>query len=497
MDWLDGVLLSARETVADSPDLETARCLLHALFNHARVEIEKHDGGKEPAYELARRVSASRASLSRKPIASLARSVAEGGAGARHFIVPTHDSADKREEFLSDLDRLVREPEKFVTGIAVGYDGLPSDPMARFDTESRVLKLNAHHPFVAAFYDEFTSKRHSQPLDMLAMGEVLLEAHLRYMGVDNAKLEVFLDERDQVLRSLADESGHQSPMSVANDLLDAPDPDRMEECVCNAFASLGFAVTRIGRGGEPDGVATAILPAGDNKERQNYKVSVEAKSKRSADGAVSAKAIGISAVVRLADKHGCDHIAVVGPGFQTSKGAGSAAAQEIAEAVGRSAGREKPRTITLINAEDLAKLVRLRPVKHLGLKKIRELFESSTLPEESAAWVGKIERMEVERPEYRRIVEALRDQAEKFPRETIKYSALRTGLIALEPPVKYETDDDLMEVCKAMAQMSQGAIRAERDRVELDQSAENAISAIENALREYRDGGPARGKRAK
>ena len=487
MDYLDDGLRSTRETVEEGPALQVSHRLLRAIFNHVRNEMETHDKEEDHASNLARRLTAGRASLSSKPIASLARSAAEENAKARHIEVPAHESADKREEFLSDLEEKMRKPEEFVTEITMDSDGVPSDPIARFDTESMALKLNAYHPFVATFRDEFVNKKHRQPLELLAMGEVLIEAQMHYAGTEPSKIERVLDDRDQLLRSLARESGHRSPFSVANDLRNASDPEEMEECVCNAFQSLGFDVTRLGKKGKPDGVATAVLPAGDNRDPQIYKVSLEAKSKQRKTAKVSARGVSAGTIARHCREQKCDHAVVVGPGFATSKDK-SALEKEIRSAAKGNA-EEKPITITLINKNDLAKLTELRPFKRVGLREIRELFAQNTLPEESARWIRTVETRRVEIPPFRKIVDAMKALAKKFPNEQIKYASLRTELRALEPPVEYQTDNELKDVCKAMMEMSQGAVWADNYKVVLDQSTENALAAIERAMQEHDEAG--------
>ena len=55
----------------------------------------------------------------------------------------------------------------------------------------------------------------------------------------------------------------------------------------------------------------------------------------------------------------------------------------------------------------------------------------------------------------------------------------------MTPPVDYETDEALCELCRGMAQMAPGAMFASSSTVELDQSAENVVSAIEAAMQDY------------
>ena len=486
MDGLDQGLRSNREAVGEGPLLETAQDLLRAIFNAVRPEIEKRVEQEEPGAKLARKLAASPASLSRIPIVELSRAVLEGRDKSRYLIVPTYQSDGEREEFLADLEQRAAEGNEFVTDISIEFDGSTRDGIARFDTVSGSLRLNGWHPFIATFHEEFINKHSGQPLDLFAMAEVLAEAHLHSIRVSSKEIDEFLSTRDQLLRHLANESGRQSALSVANALSDARNsPNQLEECVCNAFRSLGFDVTPLGKAGHPDGVAAAHLSADDEGNPRHYKVSLEAKSKQKAGTAVSAKDVGIATVIRHCRDFECDHAIVVGPAFPTSEGDQSALGKSISDDRAKSAKEGNNRTITLITVDDLARLVRLRPVKQLGLQKLRELFRQCSLPDQSATWVTSISETSVTKPPYRRIVETVEQLQRKFKRAWVNYSALRVELSHLTPAIEYETDDDLAELCKAMTQMAPGAIFAGAEKVELDQSAENVIAAIEATIKDY------------
>ena len=486
MDGLDDGLRSNREAISEGPLLETAQDVLRAIFNAVRPRIETHDRDEDPGEKLARKLAASPASLTRGPIVELSRAVAENKSKALYLIVPRHESKPERESFLVDLEKRSAEAETFVTGITIDFEGSSRDGIVRFDTVSGTLRLNGWHPFVATFHDEFTNKRLGQPLEMFAMAEVLAEAHLHSIGVRGSMIDEFLSARDQLLRHLANESGHQSALSVANTLLEARNsPDRLEESVCNAFRSLGFDVTPLGKKGQPDGVATANLSADESGNPRHYKVTLEAKSKENPGATVSAKDVGIATVIRHRNNLQCDHAIVVGPAFPTSAGDDSALGESIEDDRRKSETEGSHRTITLITVDELARLVRLRPVKQVGLRKLRELFKECSLPEQSADWVELIRQSSIENPRYREIVETVEKLQRKFKMESVRYSALRVELSHLNPPIEYQTDDSLAELCRAMTQMAPGAIFASSEKVELDQSAENVIAAIEAALQDY------------
>ena len=242
MDGLDVGLRSNREAIGEGPLLERAQDVLRAIFNAVRSTIETHDSDEAPGAKLARALAASPASLSRRPIVDLLRAVLIGRSQSRYLIVPEYESDEKLEAFFVDLEkRAADEAERFITGINIDFEGSSRDAIARFDTQSGILRLNGWHPFVATFHDEFTNKRWGQPLELLAMAEVLTEAHLHAIGVDGVKIENFLSARDQLLRNLTNESGRQSALSIANALSEARNsPDRLEKTVCDAFRSLGF-----------------------------------------------------------------------------------------------------------------------------------------------------------------------------------------------------------------------------------------------------------------
>jgi len=485
IDSLDRDLRSNRESIRTGPLLITAQNVLRAIFNFARPTIETHEDEEQPGEKLARKLAATPASLSRMPIVELARAVMAGKAQSRYLLIPRYRSNEETEGFLESLEKRAEDGAQFVTGLAIDYDGLPDAGIAQYDTQTGNIRINAWHPFVSTFHDEFTNKNARQPLELLAMAEILTEAHLHAIGVKPEQIAEFLSVRDQLLRTLANESRRKSPFAVARALQEARnDSNLLEEKLCEAFTNLGCECRRIGGNGKPDGKAVAVLPGDDKGNPRQYAVSLEAKSKEKDKGKVAAGTVDIAAVIRHRKKYECNHALVVGRSFPTKQGEKSALAHDIADDREKTAALNDPKTITLITIDDLAELVRLRPIKRIGLQKLRELFQCG-LPEESHAWIEELKKIKIKKPPYRRIVEAIEAQQKKFKKSAVKYAALRVALSHLVPPIEYETDAELAELCKAMAQMSDGTMYATSDTVELDQSTENVIAAIDAATREY------------
>jgi hypothetical protein len=385
------------------------------------------------------------------------------------------------------LEARAEDASRFITGLTIDYGGSPDGGISRYDTESGIIRINAWHPFVSTFHDEFTNKNARQPLEIVAMADVLAEAHLYVIGVKQEQVLEFLNARDQLLRNLANESGRKSPFEIARALKEARnDADALEEKICEAFTSLGCDCRKIGGRGKPDGIAMAVLSADSRGNPRQYSISLEAKSKVEDKGKIAAGTVDVAAVVRHRDKYQCQHAIVVGRSFPTTKGNQSALAEHIADDRKKTTALGEPKTITLITIDDLADLVRLRPIKRIGLVKLQELFEYS-LPEEVHDWIDELKRTKTSKPPYRRIVTAIHEQQKKFKKSAVKYAGLRVALTHLDPPIHYDTDEDLADICKAMAQMSSGTIFATSEAVELDQSPANVMGEIEAATREYEE----------
>ena len=133
-------------------------------------------------------------------------------------MVPTYRTEGEREAYLAALEERAKDGAQFVTGLVIDHNESPESGLAKFNTETGVIQLNGWHPFIITFHEEFMNKTARQPLELLAMAEILAEAHLHSIGVRPEQIGEFLTARDQLLRTLANESGRQSPMAVARSL---------------------------------------------------------------------------------------------------------------------------------------------------------------------------------------------------------------------------------------------------------------------------------------
>ena len=486
MDGLDEYLQSDRERIREGPVLKDAQNILRALFNKIRPEVEKSDADDKPGAKLARKLAGSPTSLARRPIIEMARAALAGRIKSRYIALPLATTQSERDNLLATLEERAETPEQFVGGIDFVYDATTDDGIAVYDAITSRLRVNGLHPFVGAFFDEFISKTSGLPLEMFAMAEVLLESQLHEAGLKQDQLDSVMSARDQLLRYVAQESGRRTALTVANGLRNARnDEHRLEIEVVEAFRSLGFDATRVGGKGKPDGVAKAHLsPGADNKPRR-YAVTLEAKSKKREGAKLKTKTFGVSAIARQRDEAQCEHAVVVAPAFDHTAGKESALAKEIKADRESTAANGRPRTITAIHVDDLARLVQLRPIKRLGLARIREMFQTCSMPEQCKLWIDKVEKESVAKPPYEKIINAIHALQQEYDLAAVEYGALRVALGKETPPYKVSTNEEVMELCKAMAAMASYEISATERTVELNQSPANVLAAIESATKAH------------
>jgi hypothetical protein len=478
IDKLDEELRSSRETLRVGPLVTIAQSVLHAVFNYARVALEKHETEQSAAERISSRITGTPGSLTRKPIIGLVQSAFSGQAHPKYISYPEGLDKAEKESFLASLEERA-ETEEFVRDVQL-LEMSQDQGIAVLNVETGVLQINTLHPFVAHFLDEYENKKRSLPLELLAMSEVLLEAHLYESGLREDNVDDLLNRRDEVLRYLAKSTGKRNARVIAQDLLDAStDKGALENALVAAFDSMGFNAVPLGGPGKPDGLATARL-AGDAKGKPHrYSVSLEAKSKEKEGTKVSAKTVGVSTIARQRDDHNCDHALVAGPDFPTTGAERSALVKEI-EAERKASGK----TITLIRLTDLAKLVRLVPLKRVGLVRIRELFDSCTTPEESKAWVEKLAAESVAKVPYKLILETIWDLQNERPNETVEYSGLAVALQKGSKPLNI-AKVELIEICRAMSRMAPEMLSARTNSVELSQRPDKVLALIGAVFDEY------------
>jgi hypothetical protein len=486
MDGLDDFLQSDREHFQEGTVLEDARNILRAIFNWIRPKLESEDAGEDAGAKLSRKLGASPTSLARRPIIDMARAALDGKVKSRYIALPPATTQSERETFIAAMETRAETPELFISGIDFVSDRTADDGIAVYDAATARLRINQIHPFIGAFFDQFVSDASGLPLEVFAMSEVLLESQLHQAGLKQDQIDSVMTGRDQLLRYVASTSGRVTPLSIANSLRDSRnDQDKLEQWVVEAFRALGFETSRVGKSGNPDGVAEAVLGPDSNKQPRRYKVSLEAKSKEKPGTTVSAKTVGVATIARQRKKFNCEHAIVVGQQFPTSMKDKSALGQEIAEDRRLTKKDGAPRTITLITIDDLANLVQQQPVKALTLPRIRSMLEECSLPEECKVWIDKLMAEKPVKHDYAAILKTIAKLEAGNRAEPVQYGELRAELRHLTPKIDYPDIGELREVCKRMAGLAPDDVFASESTVELQQSVPNIIAKIATATKAH------------
>ncbi len=479
IDQLDEDLRSSRESVREGSLLEIARNLLHGVFKDVRSHHEAEQQAQEPGTQATQRIAASPGSLVRRPLLALIEKALGGQYSPLYTELPKNLSDTAASALLKDLAERAKSPDGLVRQVAF-VESSPYNPIAKFDAEKGSLSINALHPYIAHFLDEYEHKTRV-PLELLGMSEVLLEAHLFDLGLDGSLVGDALTQRDELLRALSRSTGKRNARLVAQALFDAStNQDVLETELVAAFDSMGFEnAVKIGGAGKPDGFAEARLGATEAGDAQSFKLTLEAKSKEAPGTKVSAKSVGVSGIARHRDDYDADFAVVVGPDFPTAAKENSALSKELQADRKSNPGRG----ITLVRIEDMARLVRLVPAKRIGLQRLRELFTSCSLPEQAKEWIDSIAGEQMERPPYKELLDAIAAEQREMPSQAIEYANVETRLrikkkIALSRP-------EVVDFCRALAKMAPGFIFARKTTVELTQRPDRVLDAIRAAIREY------------
>lgn len=477
VDGLDNVLRSTRESVAAGPEQERLHELLKAIFNFVRKELQDLDRKREPGSTLSDRLAGSPASLSRRPIVELARCAVRGEARPRYVKAPEGLSDDEQEKFVAALEARADAKEQFVDDVQISYELSAHDGIAVYDAKTFTLNINGLHPFVGAFLDDYQNQKENA-LELLAMAEVLLEAMFYRLGFEESDINEILDERDELLRYLAKSSGQRSAAVVAEDLRDARNKQsELEDELVAAFDKLGFDATKIGGKAQPDGKAVAHLSADTEGVPKRYSVTLEAKSKEKGGTAVAAKTVGVSTVARHRDDHDCEHAVVVAPAFPTSQNEHSALAKEIASEAKKHEGKDPAdvKTITLITIDDLATLVRFAAAQQIGPSKLRELWQTCSLPLESKDWIETALSEKVEKPPYKELLDCIFEEQQQDPDHVVTYDGLR---VALRPKRIKKKNNEIREMCRGIAAMVPNMVKARDSSVEIEVDPNKVLKEV-------------------
>jgi hypothetical protein len=476
MNRLDDELRSSRESLRDGPILIRAREILQGLFNFARAQFDRHEASVPSARRVAQRLSESPASLTERPVLGMMLDTFENRYQARHLNISRKSEFGTSDELLDFVHGRIRSDKGLFNDVTFASIG-SAQPLTQYDPSTGALVINQDHQFVAHFADEFGDVRKNLPLQLLAVSEVILEAQLHDAGVDAETLHGVLEARDTLLRNLAKDSGIRNSLTVAQHLLASTSSKTgLEAALVDAFDQLGFNAVPRGGKNRTDGVASANLPPSPDGKERAYRVTLEAKSKETVGAKVKKSDVEVATIARHRKDENADHSIVVGPDFVTGSNDTGALIKEIDLDRENNEGK----TITLMRAGDLARLVRIAPLKRLNLEDIHGLFIARS-PDEAALWVAEMEARVTANAPYTQILEAVWEIQEEERDATVDFGFLRATLRHKRNLLVSE--QELKTDCLALSRMAANQFYYFDDRVELKIKPETVLDLISDYIK--------------
>ena len=371
-DGLDSNLTSTRETIKDSDPLRQLKEYLKSKFNNEvrKVHFEEQTRtDRESSIEY--RLSRTSLMVSKRPLFLFAERFYSGKI-TNPLLIDKPDPTVK-EALLANLKTELSEGEAIIKTVEWSILGA-GEPIAKLDLYTGRLRINLLHPYIANYNDAY---KNVLPVQFLAITEVLTEAHLYELGIEETEVNSIMRRRDNTFRELS-LSDRESAPAVAQMLKDSiADPTGLEEAVHRAFLALGFESTKIGGKGKPDGKADAILGYTETEKRATYSLTYDAKS--TGKERIQAGTARMSAIKRHQTDYKADFSVVVSVDFEGGNDPESAISKEAIQ-----------QSVTLIRASDLVRLLLLSAPKQINLLRIKDLLARCHTPKEVADWVDNV-----------------------------------------------------------------------------------------------------------
>lgn len=389
-DGLDSNLTSTREAVKESIPLAQLKEYVKKKFNNELrkfyFESEEEERVKKTiSYRLAQTTYSS----SQKPIKSFIEKFYDGSIS--NPILIQKPTAKTKEELLKLYSDIVGDVS--VNAIE-NVDWVIKDshaPIATLDLDSKTLEINVLHPFVANYSGSF---KDSLPLENIVIAEVLTEAFMYEIGLDESSINSVVKMRDEILRQLAFSDKERIP-AVTQLLLDSlSDATGLENAVYRALVALGFEAVPIGGNGKPDGFATAFLGYNADSTPKKYTLTYDAKS--TSNKKIQAGTARLSGLKRHQTDYNADYCFEVSIGYEGEDDIDSAISKEAIQ-----------QQITVIKAKDFAHLLLYSIPNQLGLSQLEDLFKTCYAPKHVSEWIANFINNKPEKAPYYDIIDTV------------------------------------------------------------------------------------------
>jgi len=460
-DELDNNLTSTREAVKESRPFSQLKEYIKKKFNN---EVKKYYFDKEQTdYQkatVAYRMAQTSYTTSKRPIYSFINKFYSDEI-CNPFLIEKPKENDK-DQLVNAYNIDVETGDQVIEKI-IYEPMMPGSPIAKLDLVRRLLKINVMHPYVANYSGAYKTLF---PLEGIAIAEVLTEAHMYELGIDENIVNNVMKKRDATFKELAF-SDRESTPAVAMLLKDSlSNPTGLENAVYRALLALGFETSQIGGPNKPDGKADAILGYDEFSKSRNYSLTFDAKSTNKK--VIAAGTSHLSALKRHQSTYEADYCIEVAIGYQGETDPNSAISVEAIM-----------QKVTVIKASDLVRLMFLATPKQIGLDKLRDLFETCYAPYQVKEWIDNIQNIETEVPPYFDIVDVIYE-LQKFDSEPPTVSVVRTELN--RKLSKKFSSSEVKEQIKILQALVPGCVSLENEFVGTQVKPETIKSRITSLL---------------
>ncbi|WP_020072282.1 ATP-binding protein [Faecalispora sporosphaeroides] len=272
-DELDNNLTSTREAVKESLPYKQLKDYIKRKFNsEVRTYYFDEENREADKRTISYRLSQTSYTTSKRPIYNFAKRYFAGEIVNPFLIERPSDS--KRQTILDAYEKDIDTGSQVIE--TVEWASLSTGaPIAKLNLEKRLLTINSSHPYIANYADAY---QNTLPLQSIAITEVLTEAHLYELGIEETQINEVMRKRDTTLRELA-LSDREGIPAVALFLKEAiANPTALEDAVYRVLLALGFETIKIGGNGKPDGKADARLGYNASGQLLSYSLTYDAKS---------------------------------------------------------------------------------------------------------------------------------------------------------------------------------------------------------------------------
>ena len=358
-DGLDEYLTTNREQFREHKALKIFRAFLRRAFNQARVaydsdqHVEMPDGGDVLVKSMG--------VLSLAPLRSVVSETLRAEAPLPGLFdesgIP--DRETKRRNWRANTGENIRNALS-----TVKYDRMGDGEFVKFRISDNTIVINKDHPFVM---EHTRTKAEKELMRTIAIVYLLSDIYGLETGIEPEKLKDVREFRNRLMqfRALA---RRQSGTHIAKILLaaqhESDESEQLEEIVGDALGYLGLHIHKLGKPGEPEGVAKAYAisrywePTAEAPEQPVYSLTYDAKSTK--HERVKTGNLSLDGIEEHRTDYDADYALVVAPGFQE----------------GAADNRTKDGKITLMTARDLGRLLELTvEFGAIALDKLEEVFQ--------------------------------------------------------------------------------------------------------------------------